>query len=281
MDRSADSGYVPSLEPLTVGQTLDAGFRLWRKDFGRLVGTIALIHALPAALTFLFMQSEVIDVTRDGLLLVEDPEAYNDTANLLNYLDLAATFFAFTVVLAFFARRYVGESPAMKDSAREALSRILPFIGLAIVYWIMVIAGFFLLVVPGIILAVTFGLAFPAFWAEGASIGNALTRGRMLSTGRRWNLFGLILATALLVVVFYAVIAFVILATFFSGSRMLVIVGNSVTNLAAVSIVAPLIPTMMTVAYYDLRVRKEGFDVELAARYLDEPPPPPPPSPYT
>ena len=35
------------------------------------------------------------------------------------------------------------------------------------------------------------------------------------------------------------------------------------------ALVLPIIPCFLTVAYYDARVRREGFDLELAARGLD------------
>jgi hypothetical protein len=135
--------------------------------------------------------------------------------------------------------------------------------------------GFLLMVIPGIILGVGLAVAIPAVVLEtGRSASGALSRSWELTRGSRWRIFGLGLTLFVLlyvpVVAISGLVAWLIpggAAAGFGPSSTATIVALAIGGVVQLFIY-PLFYCVLTVTYYDLRVRKEGFDLELLASSL-------------
>jgi hypothetical protein len=134
--------------------------------------------------------------------------------------------------------------------------------------------GFLLLLIPGVILAVGLALAIPAVVLEpGTSASGALSRSWELTRGARWRIFGL--GITLLVLLYVPVVAitglFALLIPqsggMFGAASLGMVMAIAVGGLVQMFIY-PLFYCVLTIAYYDLRVRREGFDLELLASTL-------------
>jgi uncharacterized membrane protein len=133
--------------------------------------------------------------------------------------------------------------------------------------------GLLLLFIPGIMLAVGLALAIPAVVLEpGLSPSAALSRSWELTRGARWRIFGLGLTLIVLIYVPFIAITTLLALLIPSGQAFRTDSWPMIVVLAAGGIVQmfiyPLFYCVLTVAYYDLRVRKEGFDLELLASTL-------------
>ena len=74
---------APVLEPLGVGEQLDAGFRLWRPQFGRLY-LLSLVLTLPIALiTFVYDATTIVEVGSGGIVFVDDPDSFRAVSSSL------------------------------------------------------------------------------------------------------------------------------------------------------------------------------------------------------
>jgi hypothetical protein len=102
----------------------------------------------------------------------------------------------------------------------------------------------------------------------------AIARAAALTRGSTWEV-----VKALMLVWLVYLIALVA-AAFLSG--IVLSLGQSLTALQVASqvvgvlftvLVYPLISVVQTLLYYDLRIRKEGFDIELMAQRLEMPAP--------
>jgi len=105
---------------------------------------------------------------------------------------------------------------------------------------------------------------------EKAGPMSALRRAWRLSEGNRWRIIGI---QALLVIL--NVVLSVLLGGLFaigaqSGQPGIGSVLQSLVNLASTIVWAPVEWIAFTVLYYDLRVRKEAFDLQLAAEALQQ-----------
>jgi hypothetical protein len=252
----------PILRPLTVGEILDTSFSLYRRHFSALA-TVALVCTGAPLVLRLFLEAGggiFTNLVLFALYLVS-----------LVVLSLVAT--GATVFIV--SESYLGRPIA----AREALARATPYLGRILVASLLmglaVGLGFLLLVIPGIILGVGLALAIPAVVLEpGMSASGALSRSWELTRGSRWRIFGL--GLTLLVLLYVPFIAI-------TGLFALILPGTSVGSVGLTSVSAivalaigglvqmliyPLFYCVLTVAYYDLRVRKEGFDLELLASSL-------------
>ena len=252
----------PTLRPLTAGEILDTSFTLYRRHFSALATVALVCTGLPLVLRLFLeagggMLSNLMLAFLYGLSLV-----------VLNLIATGATVFIVS-------ESYLGRPL----SAREALHRATPYIGRILVCSMLMAfvvgLGFVLLFIPGVMLAVGLALAIPAVVLEPrSSASGALSRSWELTRGARWRIFGL--GLTLLVLLYIPVVAITgLLAVVLPRASGEAFGPASFSTVAAIAIggvvqmfIYPLFYCVLTVTYYDLRVRKEGFDLELLASSL-------------
>jgi uncharacterized membrane protein len=249
------------LRPLTVGEILDTSFSLYRRHFAALA-TVALICTGVPLVLRLFLETAGGVFSNLALALL-----YGISLVVLNLVASGATVFIVS-------ESYLGRP----ISAREALERATPYIGRILVCSLLLALvvglGFLLLVIPGIMLAVGLALAIPAVILEPRSSASAaLSRSWELTRGARWRIFGL--GVTLLVLLYIPVLAITGLLALLVSPGQAVVGSASILMMAVLAVsgivqmfIYPLFYCVLTVTYYDLRVRKEGFDLELLASTL-------------
>jgi hypothetical protein len=112
-----------------------------------------------------------------------------------------------------------------------------------------------------------YSLSFSAALLEGITARDAIRRSVQLTKGRRWQLF----VATLLGLVLYYVAVIVFEGPFYAGIALFGIKGqlpNSLVLAMAVSstlggiVASPVLVILVVVYYYDMRIRKEGFDLQ-------------------
>jgi hypothetical protein len=96
---------------------------------------------------------------------------------------------------------------------------------------------------------------------------SSLRRSWQLSTGFRWRIVGLVLLLVVLFMVLLFLVIFLV-GAIAAANQTAGAIAVFIALFAAVPIWMPLFFGTMTVLYYDLRVRKEGFDLQLAAEAM-------------
>jgi glycerophosphoryl diester phosphodiesterase family protein len=250
---------LPALRPLSMGEILDVSFQLYRRHFAALAMVALICSGLPVLLS-LFIEASGGMLQHVWLTL-----AYYGIFVVLSAIATAATVFVVS-------ESYMGRPL----SAGEALSRATPFlwrvITCSILTGLLVMLGFLLFVVPGIVLLCGLILAFPALVLEpGSTASGSLARSWALTRGSRWRIFGMLVTLGLLLyvpIVALTALAALVLPDAPSGSAM----SGGLIGLVMAAVVQlflyPLFYCVLTVSYYDLRVRKEGFDLEVLAQTL-------------
>jgi hypothetical protein len=140
--------------------------------------------------------------------------------------------------------------------------------------------GFLALIIPGIYLYGAWAVAVPALLLEDKRGRSALRRSRELVKGRWWPTAGVLVITSILTGVVGGVLGAMISVPInvFVDSEILHLIGTTIGQSVAALLTTPLAAAVIVVVYVDLRVRREGFDLELLARRLgiDSPSGPPP-----
>lgn len=246
-----------SLRPMSVGEILDVSFSLYRRHFATL-GTIAVLCSGVPVLLSLYIESS------GGVL-------YNLPLTLLHYVTFTVLSSIATAATVFVvSESYLGRPLPAGDALRRATPLLARLIICSLLLAIIVGIGFILFLVPGIVLLCGLLLAFPSLVLEpGSSPTGALSRSWSLTRGSRWRMFGLLVTMAILLyvpLVGLGAVAAVVLPGGALGAS------PGTLTLAVVGVVQmllyPLLYCVLTVAYYDLRVRKEGFDLEVLASTL-------------
>ncbi|HEX2451733.1 MAG TPA: hypothetical protein VHJ69_11350 [Gemmatimonadales bacterium] len=250
------------LRPLSIGEILDTSFQLYRRYFVTLATIGVLCTAIPLMLD-VYIEASGGRLANLGMALF--------SAVLLMALNSVATAATVFVVSEGYLGREVG--------ARDALHLAAPFAGRLILaqlaYSLLAFVGTLLFIVPGLIVLVGMSLTPPSLVVENLSSTAALGRSWRLTKGARWKLVGIFIPLFLILVV--PMIAITVLVGVVAGLLGLgspsdsggtaAVLGAAFAGLVQM-LVYPLFNCALTVAYYDQRIRKEGFDLELLASRL-------------
>jgi hypothetical protein len=129
---------------------------------------------------------------------------------------------------------------------------------------------------------VRWSLVLQAIMIEGKGVFASMGRSSELVKGKWWRTFGIVIVGFL----FFAVVGY--LPTYLVQALLLTSSGalgvnatlapitmtiSTVTSMVFGILSAPIIPAVSTLVYYDLRIRKEGFDLEIMNQNLEHPEP--------
>jgi hypothetical protein len=161
-----------------------------------------------------------------------------------------------------------GKRASLGDLMRTATREVLPLVGLAILSFLGMVFGMLLLVVPGVILALSWSVIVPVRVVEHTPFFQSFGRSTALTRGHRWSILGLYLVYALGGAVLGFAIAPLTGASLFGGMQGL----NPAYFIAsaAVAVVLRVIQgTAVASIYYELRAIKEGVGPEQLAAVFD------------
>jgi hypothetical protein len=173
------------------------------------------------------------------------------------------------------ADTYVGRETTAEESLHFAARHAGRTLWLTILLVVLLVPAFLALVVPGLWLIIAWSVAIPAMLVEGRGGMAALRRSLHLVKGRWWATCGRLAGAYILVSVVAGILTVmpravtngVIDDTSF-GALLL----EHGAKFAVSLITTPFIAAVTTLVYFDLRVRKEGFDAGLLAEGTDGPP---------
>jgi hypothetical protein len=145
--------------------------------------------------------------------------------------------------------------------------------GLGIAVFVL---GFIAAAVLGVWLWTSWGVALPAMLTEDARGSKALRRSFQLVRRTWWRTFGLLLLGYVGAGVISGIISTIpqlVLLTDVGDSLAATLTINGLGTALASILTTPFLTALVSVLYFDLRVRKEGFDLQLLAMRIGTPPP--------
>ncbi len=167
-------------------------------------------------------------------------------------------------------KRLRGQPVQIGACFSQAFKRFIPIMLTGLLGAILTWLASFLLVIPGIIVALNFWVAVPVCVVEELGATASLSRAKSLARGHRWKILGVLLVATVIAVVIQQILGFLVGMVTSGGASMAtaiqVGVGMLVINQA---IFATLIAAIATCTYYYLRVAKEGVDIDQIASVFD------------
>jgi hypothetical protein len=266
---------TPSLRPLSTGELLDRTFSLYRSRFVLFAGIVAVAH-----LALVLMQLV-------GLVLQPRP------ATPLGFSGASLLWLGLTVIVALavaaasqgatvvaVSHVYLGRPITVAGALGRIRRQITPIAMTMIVVGLMAGLGFLLLIVPGIILSLMWALAVPVAVLEERTMMDAASRSSELTQGGRLRVllvYGVFLLLTVLVTLLFSVP--LMIATIVSqgtatpaATSMPLQVANILVGFVTQCLTTPLMTIGLSLLYYDQRVRKEAFDLELMMSTIDRQP---------
>lgn len=255
------SGFLesPRLRPRDLGELMDETLVLYRRNFALFAGIVAVIAVPQAVLA--------------ALAVLAGNSALGTVAVVLLFI----TALFYIVMIAALARtiscRYLGEQTTILEAYRSIGWRtFFRLLGALIIALMVFYFSLIFLVIPAIVIAVYWLFLPQVIVLEGSNVASSLGRSWQLVKGSFWRVlgYGLVVYVSFLIVQYGISFA----ATFALGALGTggTLIGGLVS--AVVSVLAlPFLFGAVTLLYYDLRIRKEAFDLELLARGLSLRPP--------
>jgi hypothetical protein len=248
---------------MTTGALLDRAFRLYTGNFSLMLGITAAAY-VPFYLIMLAIESSF-----SGSLQAQGV----DLATLLFQIAFIVLWASIAFPIAggaatyAISERYLGNNVTIGESLRLALIRFWTLSVAQIIATIRVMFGFLLFVVPGILWMLSYSLAVPVILVENQKATTSLRRSRDLVKGHRGKVFCVMLIINLLQVIPIMgvnMISGMIFNTQTGGGAVL---NSAIINLASIFL-TPLAIVATILLYYDMRIRKEGFDLEMLSRAI-------------
>lgn len=261
-----------ALRPLSTGELLDRTFSLYRSHFGLFLGIFALPYMVVLAfqLVGLVFQSSAPRLPNILLTL-----AWSVGAGLLTLVVSAVSQAATVVAVSNFL---LGRPASVTDSFSAVKGEILGVLGLSLLVSVAAGFGFVAIIVPGVLLLIMWSLAVPVKVLEHKGIFDSMSRSMELTKGHWGRIFVIgLLILALKFGVSSLLQWPVLIAAGFSirgGVHQLTVgwqVALLVSAFVSTSLVGALATIAFSVVYYDERVRKEAFDLQLMMTTLDAP----------
>ena len=265
-----------ALKPMRFEDILDTTFSLYRKHFWLFLGLVA----------FSVLSELVLH------LLSDFSELFFNHSFLLGIAAVLITITFFIIGIGGMAigsgATYLGENVTMRSVLQQTMDRFWQLLG-CFLLWLLVVTVLTVTVIGipfALYFAVRWGLFIQTIMFEKPVISIALRRSSELVTGMWWRMFGTLLAILLLSTVVHAIIeisiGFILIATnlvsevdfidilqwglfgeSFESSTPLFHAISIVIHLVVYAISFPIWIIGITLLYFNQRIRKEGFDIEM------------------
>jgi hypothetical protein len=268
----------PALRPLSLGEILDRTFSLYRRHFVLFAGITAVPYLLILGMNLwqtIFMK--VPQITTKGPLGMEIHRPAAPTGIMA--LGLVWGIVALVVYLIAYlfsqggtiyavSELYLGRTATVESSLRRVWGQLASLAGVIILNGLVVGIGFIFLIIPGIYLACRLITCIPAALLEDLGARESLERSFFLTKDNAGRAF--------LIYLLYFFLTYA--AALLIGGPLGVAIAlhgkdpntlRILTALLQVSsfligiVIGPILLIATSVFYYDLRVRKEAFDLQL------------------
>lgn len=253
---------APQLRERSAFEIIDVSIQLFRRHYPTFV-MLAAMAILPY-LVVLWLSGFMSLLA--GVKPFGPQIGINSTAGLLIPLTLLWSYVFKGALIVAASDAYLTGTVDPGRALATTFSRALPLIGAAFLLGIALFFGAFAILIGAIYVYLRYFAVVPALLLEGTDTMDAFHRSRDLSQGFKWRIFGTLLLSWL--ILWAVVIGLQAVVALLPVTPMARVIVNPVAQL----LVSPLILIVLTVLYYDQRVRKDGFDLEVMTRNLEPAP---------
>lgn len=268
------------LRPLSLGEILDRTFTLYRRNFVLFIGIAAIPHLLILALNL----AQVLFTPLRGMVPTRPPAAEQLQVNsgLIAFGIIGVIFGIIIGVIVYLvayllsqgatvfavSELYLGRTTTIGASFRRMRGELANLFGVTFLSGLAVGGAFILLIIPGFYVACRLITCVPAALLEDLGPSTALGRSFRLTEGSAgrsfviYLLYFVLLYSAMMLFAMPFLFAIALSAKDPSLMRFWLIL-SQIGNFLAGILISPIFTIATAVFYYDLRVRKEAFDLQV------------------
>ena len=256
MSDTADTPKPPRV--FYVGRAIGMSFGVLGRNFG---GFVILAFIIQLGVYFF-----------DEWLGIHDPL---HELGLADMASVAISLLAFSFLSAMVSfgtyRDLKGDRASLAEVVVQGFWLLLPVLLVSVVVTVIYLAGFILIIVPGVIALIFLWVAIPAAVVERTSVIGSLKRSKKLTKGSRWRIFGIL-------VLFAVIFVLVLVAVGVISAFLLLPLGVAEDSLDAWTtqfgfvvgaVFALFFNVVVAVSYFLLRSQDEGVGVTDLAAVFD------------
>ncbi|HVD06125.1 MAG TPA: hypothetical protein VNB89_08915 [Gemmatimonadaceae bacterium] len=290
--------HAPTLRPRSAIEIVDTAFTIWRRNFGQMTiigiaATVPIVLALVLGLGSLFTAGMTGKSINEGAILSMVPMILVFVVILVLWMAVVDGAMTLAAGDAYFGREVSAASAlrgALSKGGTLVLSNILRMLtigGAAVVGGIVIALlgrangaiAVLLIVVLSVLMLLLFARLFATTNAvvfENSGASESLNRSFALSKDSAWRIFGVILLSYVVLIVAQIAIGLtvqVVISMVLRSPMVASMVGNVIGAL-----LYPFLSIALMVLYFDQRIRKEGYDLDVLSDGLPKSPAPLPPA---
>ncbi len=269
---------LADLRPLSLGELLDRCFTLYRRHFLLFLGIsgVPYIAVLVLNLARIFFLPGM-SVPRMPGHAASAPPSLTDISiySSLSLLILVTTWVVAVIsqgaTVVAVSELYLGRTITIADSFRRGLSSFFRLVGVGIITGIVVVIGCIFFIVPGVYLFCRLLVGVPVTVMEGHMPRQSLERSYSLTQNNAGRAFLILLLYFCLVfagLVFFSFPFYILIATSQHNPEIAVVwlALAQVGQIISTVLISPILHISSSLFYFDLRIRKEGLDLQLMMR---------------
>jgi hypothetical protein len=280
----ATAGTPVRLRVMPIGELLDETFKLYRRHFTVIAG-VALVIIVPNLIlslisgsyranpvTYLQNVAQSFNNPDELARLQAQQQAYTSSPLYLLSFPIAALLLPFSVGALYRAATSLaaGNVETIGSVLLGTLRRYFAVWGVVILAVLLFVGAIAIVTIPVVIwVAIRWSVAIPALFAEGIGPVKALGRSWYLVRDNWWRTLGILIIVSIMVSLIETA-----LQVLFGGVAAVVpgltgdLRAGVVTTITTLvdALVGAITPIAITMLYLDLRVRKEGLDLDQLAR---------------
>jgi len=263
-------------EPMSVSRIIDRTFALYKQNFVRFVTIVAVVQVPLALISLVWTAMTLQDVpdtsSSQAYQPIEPPSVV--LASIASFVTLLLTLVGNALCQGVLARNisdvYLGKELTVGQTFQAVLPKLVVLIGASILVGIAIGLGFLLLVVPGVIFGLWLFVTTPSIVVENQGVTAGMSRSKALTSGN----LGKVFAVGFLAVVITWIISIPIgyvggfLSVTLFSNRVLGLFVTQFATLIAEVLATPIVSAATVLLYYDLRIRKEAFDLQMLAESM-------------
>jgi len=262
------------LRPLSPGEILDRTFSLYRQNFVLFVGIMAIPHVLTLGINL----AQALLVKPAAAAHAAIPQTTTMNGGILGLGIFAGLITLVVTVVAYLFSQgatiyavsdiYLGRTTTIGASLGRMWGQLLNLFGVSLLNGLAIVLATLFLIIPGIYLACRLIICVPAALLEDLGARASLERSFDLTKGyaaRAFGIYVIYIAMLYAILLLFSVPALFLIATAAKdpGILRISLVLEQVGTFAAQTLVGPFFLIATSVFYFDLRVRKEAFDLQM------------------
>ena len=285
---------MPGLRPLGFGEILDVGIKLCLRNWRVLVMCVVWL-VLPAQIisvsVVLSVAPDALDPTSEQTIEPGEETRFIVAQGISALVQGAVYLISTAACFKALADSYLGSEPGARRSLAFGLRRVPRLLGLYLLWFLAfglvfgALGALTALAGPGVLVlllvlipaafyfGVCWSLATPALLFEDTGPVRALKRSFGLVRGSWWRVLGVLMVGVLLVSILSGILQGILTfipAALADGNEVVLALTAVVAGTVAVTLTTPFTAAVFALVYFDQRVRREGFDLELLAQGLGE-----------